>query len=368
MSVDTGIIGLAKSGKTTLFNGLTGGKPDTAAYIQKSPTLHLGTAKVPDPRLQMLADLLQPKKVVPAEARFIDVGASVKDLVKEKAVNAQLLAQLSNTDAIIHVVRAFTDESIPHLAGNLDIDRDIATMDLELAFHDLSVIEKRLERIDISLKGAKEPERQNLAREKELLARIKTGLEADIPIRAMGLTADESKNINQHQFLTAKPLLIVVNIGEDQLPQAASLEAELNLRYSKPECRVLTLCGKLEMELGQLDAEAANEFRNEFGITEPGLERTIRLSYELLGLISFFSIASGEVKAWSIKKGTNALNAAGKIHTDIARGFIRAEVISHGDLMKCGSLAEARKKGLLRLEGKNYVVQDGDVITFLFNV
>jgi len=368
MSVDTGIIGLAKSGKTTLFNGLTDGKADAAAHIQKSPALHLGTAKVPDPRLQMLADLLQPKKIVPAEAKFIDVSASVKDMVQEKGINAQLLAQLSNADAIIHIVRAFTDESIPHVAGSLDIDRDIATMDLELAFHDLNVIEKRLERIDTSLKGAKEPERQNLAREKELLARIKNSLEADIPIREMGLTANEYKNINQYQFLTAKPLLIVVNIGEDQLSQASSLEAELNRRYSKPECRVLALCGKLEMELGQLDADAANEFRDEFGITESGLERTIKLSYELLGLLTFFSIASGEVKAWSIKKGTNALNAAGKIHTDMARGFIRAEVISHDDLMKCGTLAEARKKGRLRLEGKNYEVQDGDVITFLFNV
>jgi ribosome-binding ATPase YchF (GTP1/OBG family) len=170
------------------------------------------------------------------------------------------------------------------------------------------------------------------------------------------------------QFLTAKPLLVVVNIGEDQLSQSESLEAELNSHYSRPKCRVVTVCGKLEMELAQLDDSAAEALRAEFGIKEPGVERVLKLSYELLGLISFFTIASNEVKAWSIPHGTGAVGAAGKIHSDMERGFIRAEVISYDDLVRCGSLSEARKKGLLRLEGKNYVVQDGDVVTFLFNV
>ena len=363
MSVDIGIIGLAKSGKTTIFNALTKGKADTESLAP-----HIGMAKVPEPRLKMLADVLHPKRVVSAEARYIDIGASVKGLAKEEGIGSQFLNQLSNVDALINVVRAFVDESIPHIEGSLDVERDITTMDLELAFSDLALLERRLERIDRDLKGAKPPEHQGLLREQEILMKVKADLEKDIPIRELGLTADQARIIANYQFLTIKPLLIVVNIGEEQLPQAASLEAELNSHYSRPKCRLITLCGKLEMELAQLDERAAEEFRAEFGMGESGLDRTIKLSYELLGLISFFTIASGEVKAWSIPSGTNAVKAAGKIHSDMERGFIRAEVISCHDLVDCGSLSEARKKGLLQLEGKSYTVQDGDVITFLFNV
>ncbi len=363
MSVDIGIIGLAKSGRTTIFNALTRGKADTGDLAP-----HTGIAKVPEPRLKVLVDMLHPKRVVPAEVRYVDIGASVKGLAKDKAIGGQSLTQLSNVDALINVVRAFTDESIPHIEGSLDVDRDIATMDLELAFSDLVIIERRLERIELSLKGAKQLERQGLLREQEMLARVKAELENEVPIRELELTTDEARTIANYQFLTAKPLLIAVNIGEDQLPQAASLEAELNSHYSRPKCRTITLCGKLEMELTQLDNSAAEGFRAEFGISESGPDRVIKLSYQLLGLISFFTTVSDEVKAWSIQTGTSALKAAGKIHTDMERGFIRAEVISYDDLVKCGSLSEARKRGLLRLEGKNYIVQDGDVITFLFNV
>ena len=357
MGIDSGIVGLAKSGKTTIFNALTKGK---AATENSAP--HIGTAKVPEPRLKILADMLHPKRTVPAEARYIDVGAPIK------GISGELLTQLSTVDALINVVRAFTDESVPHIEGSLDVERDIATLNLELAFSDLAIIERRLERIETSLKGAKPPERQDLLHEKATLLKIKADLEKDVPIREQRLTTDEGRTITNYQFLTAKPLLIVVNIGEEQLAQAASLESELNSHYSRPRCRVTTLCGKLEMELSQLDDTAAEEFRTNFGMSEAGLERTIKLSYELLDLISFFSIASGEVKAWSIPNGTNALKAAGKIHSDMERGFIRAEVISYDDLVKSGSLAEARKRGLLRLEGKSYPVIDGDIITFLFNV
>ncbi len=357
MGIDSGIVGLAKSGKTTIFNALTKGK---AATEDSAP--HIGTAKVPEPRLKILADMLHPKRTVPAEARYIDVGAPIK------GISGELLTQLSTVDALINVVRAFTDESVPHIEGSLDAERDIATLNLELAFSDLAIIERRLERIETSLKGAKPPERQDLLHEKATLFKIKADLEKDVPIREQRLTTDEGRTITNYQFLTAKPLLIVVNIGEEQLTQAASLESELNSHYSRPRCRVTTLCGKLEMELSQLDDTAAEEFRTNFGMSEAGLERTIKLSYELLDLISFFSIASGEVKAWSIPNGTNALKAAGKIHSDMERGFIRAEVISYDDLIKSGSLAEARKRGLLRLEGKSYPVMDGDIITFLFNV
>ncbi len=368
MSVDIGIIGLPKSGKTTIFNGLTKGRADTGSYAPKSLAPHIGIAGVPEPRLEMLAGMLHPKKVVPAEAKYIDIGASVRDLVKEKGIGGQLLNQLSNVDALINVVRAFTDESIPHVEGSLDVERDITAMNLELTFSDLAIIERRLERIETSLKGAEQSERQALLREQGVLTKIKAVLENDIPIRELELTTEEARIIANYQFLTAKPLLIVVNIGEDQLPQAMSLEAELSSHYSQPNCRIITLCSKLEMELTQLDNSVAEEFRTEFGVKEHGLERIIKLSYELLGLISFFTTVSDEVKVWSIKNGTDAVKAAGKIHSDMERGFIRAEVISYDDLVKCGNLHEARNKGLLRLEGKDYIVQDGDVITFLFNV
>jgi len=363
MSIDIGIIGLAKSGKTTIFNALTKGKADT-----RSSAPHIGIAKVPEPRLKVLADMLHPKRVVPAEISYIDIGASVKGLSGDRAIGSQILSQLSNADALINVARAFTDESIPHIESSIDVERDIATANLELALYDLGIISRRLERIETSLKGTKPTERAGLLREQELLTKLKADLEKDMPIRELRLSTEETRTIANYQFLTAKPLLIMVNIGEEQIPRAASLEAELNSRYLRAKSGVITLCGKLEMELTQLDEEAAKSFRTEFGLTESGLDRVIKLSYELLGLISFFTTASDEVKAWSIQKDTNAVKAAGKIHSDMEKGFVRAEVISYNDLVKCGSLSEAQKKGLLRLEGKSYTVQDGDVITFLFNV
>ena len=363
MSINIGIIGLAKSGKTTIFNALTKGKADTSSLAP-----HIGIAKVPEPRLQVLADMLRPERVVPAEVSYVDIGASVKGAGGDRAKSGQILNQVGNADALINVVRAFVNETIPHTEGSLDVERDIATTNLELTLYDLGIIDRRLEKIEISLKGAKAAERQGLTREQELLNKLKVDLEKEVPIRQLSLTADQVKTLANYQFLTAKPLLIVVNIGEEQIAEAGSLEKDLNSRYGKAKSGVITLCGEIEMELTQLDDDAAKGFRAEFGLTESGLDRIIKLSYELLGLVSFFSIASDEVRAWSIPEGTAALKAAGKIHSDMERGFIRAEVISYQDLMKCGSLAEAHKKGLLRLEGKSYIVQDGDVITFLFNV
>ena len=362
MTIAIGIVGLAQSGKTTIFNALTGGKTDT-----KSLTPHIGIAKVPEPRLQVLADRLHPKKVIPAEVSYIDIGASVKES-GGKGVGGQILNQLASADALINVVRSFVDESVPHIEGSLDVDRDIATANLELTLHDLGIISRRLERIEESLKAAKRAERQSLLPEQKLLGRLKSGLEKELPIREMGLSADETKLIANYQFLTAKPRLIVVNIGEEQIAQAQKMQEELNARYGRAGSRVITLCGELEMEIRQLDDEAAEAFRAEYGLPEAGLEHVVQLSYELLGLISFFTTVSDEMRAWSIPRGTTALKAAGKIHSDMERGFIRAEVISYDDLLKCGTMAEAHKKGLLRLEGKGYIVQDGDVITFLFNV
>ena len=357
MSIDIGITGLAQSGRTTIFNALSKGQVDT-----KTATPHIGVTKVPELRLKALVDMLHPKKVVSAEVSYTDIGASVK------TTGSQILNQLATADALLNVVRAFANDSVPHTEGSIDVDRDIASNNLELAVYDSGIINRRLEKIETSLKGAKPDERQGLLHEQELLTRIKTELEKETPVRELSLTNEELKTIANYQFLTAKPLLIVVNIGEEQISQAEALEAQLNARYSRPKSSVITLCGKLEMELTQLDDDAAKSFQADFGLTESGLDRVIKLSYALLGLISFFTIASGEVKAWSIPKGTTAIKAAGKIHSDMERGFIRAEVISYDELVKCGSLAEAQNRGLLRREGKSYVVQDGDVITFLFNV
>jgi hypothetical protein len=368
MSINIGIIGLSQSGKTTIFNALTAGKADTITHGTAGLSPHIGIAKVPEPRLKVLEEMLHPNRVVPAEAKYIDIGASVKTLAQDKGIGGQLLNQLSTVDTLICVVRAFTDEAIPHPQGSLDVRRDIGTLNLELVFSDLAIMERRLDKLETSLKGAKPGERQGFLQEKEILLQFKAALEDDKPVRELAMEPAAARIITNYQFLTAKPLLIAVNIGEEQLPQAAALEAELNAQYSGAGCRVLTLCGKLEMELSQLEPDAAREFRAGFGLKESGLERTVKMSYELSDLIPFFTIASNEVRAWSIKKGTTALKAAGKIHTDMEKGFIRAEGIAFNDLVTCGSIAEARKQGLLRLEGKDYIIQDGDIVTFLFNV
>jgi GTP-binding protein YchF len=368
MSINIGIIGLPQSGKTTLFNALTGGQADTKTHITEGISSHVGIAQVPEPRLDVLNEMLHPKKVVPVEVKYIDVGASVKTLALEKGVGGELLNQLNVVDTIIVVVRAFTDDSIPHPQGTNDVARDIATLNMELIYSDLAIIERRLHKIDESLKAAGAAERQTITLERDILLHFKADLEEDKAIRELHPEAAASKIIANYQLLTAKPLLIVVNIDEEQLPEATSLEAEINTKYSGEKCRAITLCGKLEMELSQLDEEASRECREAYGLPESGLARTIAISYELSDLISFFTIASNEVRAWSVKKGTTAVKAAGKIHTDMEKGFIRAEGISFDSLVKCGSIAAARKQGQLRLEGKDYIIQDGDVITFLFNV
>ncbi len=367
MNIEIGIIGLPQSGRTTLFNALTAGEADIAKHPREGAA-HVGVARVADPRLDVLTDILKPQKTVPITVSYIDIGASVKGLVEGKGIGGQLLAQLSKVDALINVVREFQDESIPASEGGLDVARDVSVMNLELAFSDLAIIERRLGRIEESLKGAKPTERQLVLREQQLLTKIKSGLEEEIPIREQILTPEEIKAISNFQFLTAKPLLIVVNIGENSLPDAKRMEAELSLAFSQTKCRVIALCGKLEMELAQLDSDTAVAWRDEFGLTESGFDRVIASSYELMGLVTFFTTASAEVRVWPVQRGTEASVAAGKIHTDMERGFIRAEVISFDDLVKCGSFAEARKRGLLRTEGKTYTIQDGDVITFLFNV
>ncbi len=367
MSVGIGIIGLPKSGRTTVFNALTGSRADTQGYNQvKVP--NIGIAKVPDKRLRELDTIFHARKIIPAEVKYVDIGASLKEIVADKGLSGPVLAELSKVDALIIVVRAFQDESMPHASGSIDIARDIADMDMELAFSDLALLEKRLERIDISLKSAKAGERPPILREKELLGKIKADLEKDIPFRDQKLSEDEIRALSGYQFLTEKPLLVVINIGEEQLSGAEAMGKEYGECLSGPKRRVVALAGKLEMELAQLDEKGAAELREAYDLKESGLERAIRLSFDLLGMISFFTVGPDEVRAWPIRRGTPAVKAAGKIHSDLERGFIRAEVISNTDLLACHGYTEAKKKGLVRLEGKNYIVQDGDVIEVLFNV
>ena len=361
------IIGLPKSGKTTIFNALTKGKADTRAYAQTAITPNVGVSKVPEPRLQVLDRIFHPKKITPAEVKYTDIAVT-KGLGKDEGISGQFLNYLNNADALLQTVRAFDDENVPHIDGSINPKRDIATMNLELIFSDLGIIERRLKRLEDSLKSAKPSERDLLMKEQTLLQKIKSKLEKEVPIWQQGLNADEFKSLANYQFLTAKPMLLVINIGESQLAQAPALEADLRSAYPHSQFEVVALCGKLEMELAQLSDNEAAEFRNALNLAEPAVDHIIRLSHQLLGLISFFTTVSDELKAWTIPKETVALKAAGKIHSDIEKGFIRAEVVSFHDLDRCGSLAEARKHGLLRLEGKNYIVQDGDVITFLFNI
>jgi len=362
------IIGLPKSGKTTIFNALTKGKADTKTYATTAATPNIGVSKVPEPRLQALDGIFHPKKVTPTEVKYADIAGAAKGLDKGEGIGGQFLNYLSNADALLQVVRAFEDENVPHVDGSINPKRDIATMDLELVFSDLTIIDRRLKRLEDSSKSAKPSERDLLLKEQALLQKIKSELEKDVPIWQQGLTTEELRSLANYQFLTAKPMLLVINIGENQLAQASSLEDEIRSAYSHSQFEVVALCGKLEMELTQLSDDEAVEFRNALDLPEPAVDRIIRLSHQLLGLISFFTTVSEELKAWTVTKGTTALKAAGKIHSDIEKGFIRAEVVGFNDLDRCGSLAEARKHGLLRLEGKTYIVQDGDIITFLFNI
>jgi len=352
--MELGILGLTKSGKTTVFNALTMGRAEVAAYSAGKSAPNIGVVKVPDTRLANLCAMLNPERVVQAEVRYLDASASPREF--------------GQLDALIHVIRVFHDERIQHIKGGIDPERDVGTLDFELIFSDLVIIEKRLERLRLSLKGAKSGEREIALREKSLLDRIKLALEGSVPLREQELSEQEHKAIRGYQFLSAKPLFLLFNIGEDQLAEGSSLEERFRSNYKRPHSEVAVLCGRLEMELCQLNNGEAAEFRSSMGLAQSGLDRAIRLSYGLLRLVTFFSASSEEVKAWTVSTGTVIQRAAGRIHSDMERGFIRAEVVGHDDLMKCGSFAEARRKGMIRMEGKNYVVQDGDVVTILFNI
>jgi GTP-binding protein YchF len=358
------------SGKTTVFNALTGSDAETGTFTASADEPNLATVKVPDVRLDVLTSMFQPQRRVPADVRYLDVAGVAKG-ISEKGMSGVLLAHLSQADALVLVVRGFDDPNVPHAEGSVDPARDLETLRLELLFSDLAAVEKRLERIANQLKKVTGREREAMEREQKLMERLHAVLEAEKPIREIlpDLDLEDTKTLRGFGFLTAKPALVLVNIGEEQLgdPQAAII-AELDARFGAPGMAIDALAGQIEMEIGRLDQADADEFMRDLGIAESSRDRVIRRSFTLLGLIPFFTVGPDECRAWTIRRGALAVEAAGEIHSDIQRGFIRAEVVGYDDLIASGGLPEARKLGKLRREGKEYVVQDGDVINFLFNV
>ncbi len=353
----TGIIGLPQVGKTSLFRILTKANLSEQAYSNPREA-HVGVAKVPDERLDKLADLYSPKKLTHASVEYVDVGAIGQDALKETAY----IGHLRNVDALIHVVRAFEDDSIPHV-GAIDPLRDIKNVEFDLMVSDLGQIEKRLERLEKDLKKMRSPD---LEKENELMIKAKAHLETEKPLREMEMTPEDKKRLRGFMFLSEKPMLYVLNIGEStelgKDLEAAVAKYNLTGVAARLNAGASAICGKVEAELSEMSDEDAAEFLGSYGLTESGLSRLIRTSYRLLGLISFFTAGEDECRAWTIPVNTRAVNAAGAIHSDLERHFIRAETIRWDQLLEAGSEANARAKGTLRLEGKDYIVQDGDVM------
>lgn len=363
------IIGLPSSGKTTVFNALTRSNAPTGGFSSAADEPNLATVKVPDPRLDLLTEMFKPQRKVQADVQYLDVAGIARGIA-EKGMSGQLLGHLAQADALCHVVRAFEDPDLTHPEGSVDPGRDIETMNLELAFSDLAIIEKRLQRIVAQLPKMKGTERDAYEREQATLNTLKAALENETPIREVvgDLDPDDTKVLRGFGLLTAKPLLILVNIGERQIAESESIVADLGARFRRPGVEISSLAGQIESEIAALDDDDAAAFMADLGIAESSRDRVIRLSFSLLGLMPFFTVGPDECRAWTIARGATALEAAGAIHTDIQRGFIRAEVTSYDDLIAAGSLAETKRLGTFRREGKTYVVRDGDIINFLFNV
>ncbi|HEX5466856.1 MAG TPA: redox-regulated ATPase YchF [Candidatus Limnocylindrales bacterium] len=363
------IVGLPGAGKTTVFNALTGSHAETGGY--GGLTVNVGVVKVPDARLAALTALCQPRREVAADVTYVDLPAPPRPVDGQGGANdlpADQLARLRNADALLHVVRAFEDPTVPHPEGSVDPWRDLERLDLEFTLADYDVARRRLERLDTSGRHGTPAEREANERERAVLERIVPALAEGRPVRDLGLEPDEAARVRGFRFLTEKPVLAVLDIGEADIPRAEDLVASIRSRYDHRDSLVAALSARIEAEIAELDEDAAAAFRADLGLDESGLERVIRLSYRLLGLISFFTAGPDETRAWTIRDGSTAVDAAGAIHSDLARGFIRAEVVPVDELLALGSTAEARRAGKLRSEGKTYRVRDGDVIEVLFNV
>ncbi len=361
------IIGLPFSGKTTVFNAVTRGSAQVAGYGGVSKP-NVGVAKVPDGRLAPLVEIYKPTRTTQAEISYVDLPAAPDGLGRTRGISGEYLNQLQTADAVAIVARAFEDPSVPDGGDGVDPFRDIETMLYELTFADMEILDRRLERIAQSSKGARGGDRDAMVRERGSISRLKGGLDTGLPIRKQSLNQEDTRRVAEFQFLTAKPVIVVVNAGEDQLDGSSEIEARLEAEVAESGMLWTVLPGKLEMELAQMEPEDEREFRESLGAGESGLDRMVRLSYSALDQITFFTGGPKDVRAWTITRGDSALRAAGRIHSDMARGFIRAEVIACEDLVRYGSEVEARRQGLLRQEGKTYTVSDGDVVHVLFNV
>lgn len=357
------IIGLANSGKTTIFNALTGLNIDTTIYPTITAEPHIGVVKVPDARVDRLAGIYKPKKITHAAVEYIDYLGITKGDAEQ---NRKVFDLIKDTDAIVHVIRGFENESVVHPLDSIDPKRDAETIELEMIFGDLELVEKRLERMEQGIKRGKKPDET----EKKLLIKCKEILEKETSLRNIEFSGEDQKTMKHLQFMSVKPEVVVLNVDEQNIDSEITRTAfsGLTVIFNGPKVNLLALSGKIEMEITRLSHEEAKIFLDDLGIEEPALNKLISVSYDLLGLISFLTVGEDEVRAWTIKKGMDAQSAAGKIHSDIERGFIRAEVVAYNDFIANGSMAAAREKGLLRLEGKTYEVRDGDLINFRFNV
>ncbi|MBX6395087.1 MAG: redox-regulated ATPase YchF [Alicyclobacillaceae bacterium] len=366
MPLQAGIVGLPNVGKSTLFNAITRAGAETANYPFCTIDPNVGVVEVPDPRLQQLASLVNPQKIVPAVFEFVDIAGLVKGASKGEGLGNQFLSHIREVDAIVHVVRCFEDPNITHVAGRVAPLEDIETIHLELALADLETVEKRMERTRKQRKSGDKRYDWELS----VLEEVHRLLSEGEPVRKREWSDEERLFLRELHLLTAKPVLYAANVHEKDVAEAWDHPLVRQVReYAAAEgAEVIPVSAKVEAEIAELEGEDRQLFLAELGLEESGLDRMIRAAYRLLGLITYFTAGEKEVKAWTIRRGTKAPQAAGVIHSDFERGFIRAEVVSFDDLMRAGSMAAAREQGLLRLEGKDYVVQDGDVMHFRFHV
>ncbi len=357
------ITGLINSGKTTIFNALTGLNQETTVYSSKAVSPNIGTVKVPDERIDKLSSIFKPKKTTFATIEYIDfLGLTIGD----SAHNTKVVEFIKDSDAVVKVLRFFDNDSVSHPMDMIDPLRDLESIDMELIISDLALVEKRLEKIDENLKKGRKVD----IAEKDMMVKLRDNLESETPIREVELNEEERKSVRHLQFVTDKPEILLLNIAENDIDSEKADDIVNRIATGKgPTRRSLTaLCGSVEMDIAQLPPSEAVEFLDDLGIEKPALTRLIDICYKQLGLISFLTVGEDEVRAWTIKENTTALKAAGKIHSDIEKGFIRAEVVSYNDFINAGNMTEARKRGQIHLEKKTYEVKDGDIINFKFNV